>query len=432
MQVFDEFESGVRSYCRAFPDVFIHASGAWITGRSGRRYIDFFSGAGALNYGHNPPGLKRALIAYLEADGLLQGLDMATVAKERFLLAFNEIVLAPRGLAYRMLFPGPTGANCVEVGLKLARRATGRRRIIAFTGGFHGMSLGALAATWNEFHRSGAGVPLRDVEFMPFDGSLGPTTDSLDVLAHLLDETAGENEKPAACIVETVQGEGGCNVASIDWLRRLQGLCRAHGMLLIVDDIQAGCGRTGSFFSFEPAGIEPDIICLSKSLSGYGLPMSLALVKPQYDVLKPGQHSGTFRGNNAAFVTATEALEQYWRDDALMDEVEIKSRQVTSALATIVAAYPQHLIGVRGRGLMQGLVFRHGELSCRTRERCFGQGLIIETCGSSDDVIKVLCPLTIPGPDLRTGLKILSDAVDWALGNLPSSDDSNRSVFDWQ
>lgn len=422
MQVFDQLESGIRSYCRAFPDVFMHASGAWITCRSGRCYIDFFAGAGALNYGHNPPELKRALIAYLEADGLLQGLDMATVAKERFLLAFNEIILVPRGLAYRMLFPGPTGANCVEVGLKLARRATGRRRIIAFTGGFHGMSLGALAATWNEFHRLGAGVPLRDVEFMPFDGSLGPDTDSLDVLARMLDTAAEGDEKPAACIVETVQGEGGCNVASMDWLRRLQGLCQAHGMLLIVDDIQAGCGRTGSFFSFEPAGIDPDIVCLSKSISGFGLPMSLALVKPRYDVLEPGQHSGTFRGNNAAFVTATEALEQYWRDDALMREVEIKSRLVASELATIVATYPQHIIGVRGRGLMQGLVFCNGELSRRTREQCFGQGLIIETCGISDEVIKVFCPLTIPGPDLRTGLKILSDAVKWVLGNLSSSD----------
>lgn len=423
MQVFDQLESGNRSYCRTFPDVFTHACGAWITGRSGRRYIDFFAGAGALNYGHNPPELKRALIAYLEADGLLQGLDMATVAKERFLLAFNEIILVPRGLAvYRLLFPGPTGTNCIEVGFKLARRATGRRRIIAFTGGFHGMSLGALAATWNEFHRIGAGVLLRDVEFMPFDGSLGTDADSLDALACLLSEAGDDNEKPAACIIETVQGEGGCNVASVDWLRRLQDMCRAHGMLLIVDDIQAGCGRTGSFFSFEPSGIEPDIVCLSKSISGFGLPMSLALVKPQYDVLEPGQHSGTFRGNNAAFVTATQALEQYWRDDALMLEVAIKSQLIASELASLAAAYPQHMVGVRGRGLMQGLVFRHGELARRTRERCFGQGLIAETCGISDEVIKVFCPLTISEPDLRTGLSILSDAVEWVLGNLPGSD----------
>lgn len=189
-------------------------------------------------------------------------------------------------------------------------------------------------------------------------------------------------------------------------------------MLLIVDDIQAGCGRTGSFFSFEPAGIDPDIVCLSKSISGFGLPMSLALVKQQYDVLAPGQHSGTFRGNNAAFVTATETLEQYWRDDALMREVEDKSRLVASELATIAATYPQLVIGVRGRGLMQGLVFRDGGLSRRTRERCFGQGLIIETCGIADEVVKVLCPLTIPERDLRAGLEILAGAVEWVLRNL--------------
>lgn len=417
MQVFDELESGVRSYCRSFPEVFTHASGAWMTGRSGRRYIDFFAGAGALNYGHNPPALKRALIAYLEADGPLQGLDMATVAKERFLLAFNDRILAPRGLAYRMLFPGPTGANCVEVSLKLARRATGRRGIVAFTGGFHGMSLGALAATWDEFHRAAAGVPLGDVEFMPFDGQLGPAIDSLDSLACRLEEAGGGNTKPAACIVETVQGEGGCNPAATAWLRRLQALCRTHGMLLIVDDIQAGCGRTGSFFSFEPAGIDPDIVCLSKSISGYGLPMSLALVKPQYDVLAPGQHSGTFRGHNAAFVTATETLEHYWRDDALMRAVAEKSQQVAAALSAIAAAHPQDAIGVRGRGLMQGLAFRDGDLSRRVRERCFAQGLIIETCGISHEVIKVFCPLTIPAQDLHTGLEILSAAVEWALRN---------------
>lgn len=417
MRVFDQLESGVRSYCRGFPDVFTHASGACVTGRGGRRYIDFFAGAGALNYGHNPSGPKRALITYLEADGLLQGLDMATAAKERFLLAFNEIILAPRGLAYRMLFPGPTGANCVEVSLKLARRATGRRRIIAFTGGFHGMSLGALAATWNEFHRVGAGVPLRDVEFMPFDGNSGPGVDSLDVLACLLAEAPSEAAKPAACIVETVQGEGGCNVASEQWLQRLQALCRSHGMLLIVDDIQAGCGRTGSFFSFEPARLDPDIVCLSKSISGFGLPMSLALVKPQYDVLEPGQHSGTFRGNNAAFVTATATLEQYWRSDALMREVAGKARQVALALAAVAAAHPCLVVGVRGRGLMQGLVFRDGELSRRVRGRCFEQGLIIETCGIADEVTKVFCPLTIPAAELRAGLAIFSGAVEWVSRN---------------
>lgn len=420
MQVFEQYESQVRSYCRRFPEVFTHASGAWLTGRSGQRYLDFLAGAGALNYGHNPPALKQALLAYLEADGVLQGLDLATDAKERCLLAFNEIILAPRQLAYRMLFPGPTGANCIEVALKLARKATGRRTVVAFSRGFHGMSLGALAATAEPFHRVAAGVPLEHVVFLPFDGEAGVAPGSpaaLDLLeAGLLAACRGD-EKPAACLLETVQGEGGCNVATVAWLQHLQALCRAEGVLLIVDDIQAGCGRSGAFFSFERAGLEPDIVCLSKSLSGYGLPMSLALVQPACDVLAPGQHSGTFRGNNAAFVTATAALETYWRSDALCLTVAGLAEQVQRSLAGLVARHPQLLSGQRGLGLLQGLVFRDGEMARRVSARCFSAGLIIETCGRNGEVVKILCPLTIASTDLQQGLDILSAALAWAAGD---------------
>lgn len=409
MQVEDQYESNVRYYCRVFPDIFARGRGAVVTAQSGKRYLDFFAGAGALNYGHNPPPLRQALIDYLAADGIVQGLDMATEAKEAFLQGFNGTILAPRKLAYRMLFPGPTGANCVEAALKLARRATGRRRIVAFHGGFHGMSLGALAATSNPFHRAGAGVPLGDVLLLPFDGEAEAGEHGLAPLTRLL--AGGADEKPAACIVETVQGEGGIRVASVDWLRRLAVLCREHGVLLIVDDIQAGCGRTGTFFSFEPAGIVPDIVCLSKSLSGIGLPLSLVLVRPECDALLPGQHSGTFRGNNLAFVTATRALEHYWRDRRLMDEVAAKAGLIAARLDAIAAANPRQIAGRRGRGMMQGLVFARGEDARAAQKRCFERGLIIETCGGGGETLKILCPLTIETDELAAGLDSVAAAA---------------------
>lgn len=411
MQVDEQYESSVRYYCRVFPDVFARGRGAWLISQDGKEYLDFFAGAGALNYGHNPPLLKQALIDYLAADGIVQGLDMATEAKEAFLRGFNGAILAPRRLDYRMLFPGPTGANCVEVALKLARRATGRQRIAAFQGGFHGMTLGALAVSSNEFHRAGAGVPLGDVLRLPFDGAPDGGTGGLAALERLLAEAGGADDKPAACIVETVQGEGGIHVASFDWLRRLADLCRAHGVLLIVDDIQAGCGRTGTFFSFEPAGIEPDIVCLSKSISGIGLPMSLLLVRPDCDALLPGQHTGTFRGNNLAFVAARRTLELYWRDRRLMDEVAAKSGLIESRLDAIVAARPLHVVGRRGRGMMQGLVFERGEHARVAQQRCFQRGLIVETCGSGGETLKIFCPLTIDADDLLAGLEILTAAT---------------------
>ena len=158
----------------------------------------------------------------------------------------------------------------------------------------------------------------------------------------------------AAVIVETVQGEGGLHTASFDWLRRLSECCRRHDVRLIVDDIQAGCGRTGTFFSFEPTGIEPDLICLSKSISGSGLPMSVLLIRPELDIFSPGEHNGTFRGNNAAFVTATEALE-CWRDDSLANEVQRKAEIIRDELEAIASEHESLRATVRGRGFLQGL-----------------------------------------------------------------------------
>jgi diaminobutyrate-2-oxoglutarate transaminase len=402
-----QLESEVRSYCRTFPAVFARASGATLVDVRGRRYIDFFSGAGTLNYGHNPKPFKQRLLDYLHADGIAHGLDMATEAKQAFMETFDRTILRPRSLNYRMQFTGPTGANAVEAALKLARNVTGRNTVVAFTHAFHGVTLGALAATAGSHYRKAGGLAPAGSAFLPYDGYLGPGVDTTELFDRLLCDGGSGLDHPAAVIVETIQGEGGVNVASFAWLRALAEICRRHHILLIVDDIQAGCGRTGPFFSFEEAGLVPDIVTLSKSLSGYGMPFSMVLLKPELDAWKPGEHNGTFRGNNLAFVTARAALDEYWRDDALTQEVRRKGRLVRGWLQEIAGDDPRRDCTVRGRGMMQGLDCRDGDLAGRICTLAFENGLVIERSGSDGRVVKFLGPLTIADDDLAEGLRIL-------------------------
>ncbi|MFT0547798.1 diaminobutyrate--2-oxoglutarate transaminase [Allopusillimonas ginsengisoli] len=416
LKIFDRMESEVRGYVRSFPVVFKEARGSLLIDESGKEYIDFFSGAGTLNYGHNNPVFKEKLIDYLNTDGVVHGLDMATCAKKEFLETVERVLFKPRGWNYTLQFTGPTGTNAVEAALKIARKVKGRQNIISFTHGFHGVSGGSLAVTANEKFRNAAGVALSNTSFMPFDGYLGPDANTMAYLERMLDDPSSGMDHPAAVIVETVQGEGGVNVASKRWLKELQTLCRKHDMLLIVDDIQVGCGRTGSFFSFESLGIEPDIITLSKSLSGYGLPMSLVLMKPELDIWKPGEHSGTFRGNNLAFVTATAALEHYWSDDAFAKETARKERMVRDWLENLDHSYPMAGLSVRGRGLIQGLVTPVGDdLANKIAHKAFEEGLVIETSGAHDEVLKVLPALTIEDDLLRRGLEIIESCVAQVL-----------------
>ncbi|MCU6708132.1 diaminobutyrate--2-oxoglutarate transaminase [Paenibacillus sp. J5C_2022] len=410
LKVFDQMESEVRSYIRSFQTVFKKASNAKLWDKDGTEYIDFFAGAGSLNYGHNNESIRNKLVQYLMGDGITHSLDMATEAKETFLLRFNEIILEPRKLQYKIMFPGPTGTNSVESAMKTARKVTGRKNIISFTNAFHGMSLGSLAATGNSFKRGGAGVSLPDTTFVPYDGYLGGSVDTSLILDKLLDDPGSGVDLPAAVILETLQGEGGLNAASAEWLQRIEAICRKHDILLIVDDVQMGCGRTSTFFSFEEAGIEPDIVCLSKSIGGYGLPMALTLIKPEYDVWNPGEHNGTFRGNNLGFVAATEAL-AYWKDDQLEQKIAADAELIHSALQGLKAKYSSHIVELRGKGLIQGMVFKKPEDASRLSKEAFKLGVIMETSGPRDEVAKVMPPLTIEKPLLREGLARIEEAL---------------------
>jgi diaminobutyrate-2-oxoglutarate transaminase len=409
--IFETRESAVRNYCRTWPAVFDRAAGSWLYDEDGRAYLDFFTGASALNYGHNNPALKQALLDYLASDRVVHSLDMHTVAKREFLTAFDELILQPRRLNYQVQFSGPGGANAVEAALKLARNATGRTEVVTFTDAFHGVTLGALAVTGSEFHRSAAGVPLPHAVSVPFacrlDGD-GPGTPGIE---GMLGDRGTALDQVAAVIVETVQGEGGVKVAPLEWLTELSELCRRHDILLIVDDVQMGCGRTGPFFSFEPARVIPDIVCLSKSISGYGLPLALTLVRPDLDIWKPGEHSGTFRGVNPAFVTGTAALRLYWQDNALEQATLAKGQRVASALSDLCGSIPGSIVEARGRGLAQGLVFEQADVAKKVSSVAFERGLLVETAGPMGEVVKLLPPLVASDAEIGQGLEILAGAV---------------------
>ncbi|WP_068775547.1 diaminobutyrate--2-oxoglutarate transaminase [Paenibacillus sp. FJAT-26967] len=412
MNTFEALESNVRSYCRSFPDVFVRAKGSVMYAQSGKAYLDFFAGAGALNYGHNNEFIKRRLIDYLESDQLSHALDMYTLAKDTFLQTLSDKILKPRGLEYKVQFCGPTGTNAVEAALKLARKVKGRTGIFAFIGAFHGMSLGSLAATSSLYHREAGGVPLHDVTFMPYPAGFIEGLDTIGYMEAILTDDHAGIAKPAAIILETIQAEGGLNVASAEWLRQLRELCDRHDILLICDEIQVGCGRAGAFFSFERAGIVPDLVVLSKSISGYGLPMSLLLLKPELDVWEPAEHNGTFRGNQLAFVGATAALE-FREQTGLELAAAHKAQYVEQFLREQILPIDPRL-SVRGIGLIWGIDVSACEdehLSKAIASRCYELGLIVERAGRRDAVVKLMPALTIPMEELAAGCAILKQAV---------------------
>lgn len=412
---FEQWESEVRGYCRAYPTVFATASNARQVDEDGTSYIDFFAGAGVLNFGHNNERMKRAMIAFLEGDGVAHSLDTYTTTKRDFIERFREVILEPRGMDHKMQFMGPTGTNAVEAALKLARLSTGRSDVVAFSHGFHGMSLGSLAATANEAFRKWAGVPLENIVRLPNESSPGGGIAGLDAYRQAIGDPSSGQKAPAAFLVEPLQAEGGVNVASAEWLHAIQALAKDVGALFIIDDIQASCGRTGSYFSFDGMGLDPDIVTLAKGLGGFGTPIAMNLNKPEVDAhWSPGAHTGTFRGQGLSFVAGTVALD-YFTDDVLMTEVETKGAAMRAKLQAIAAAHPDHGWEVRGRGMMQGLDLHDGALAKEVQRLAFHSGLLLGPCGTNGQVIKLIPPLTIPEGDLAEGLDLLEKAIATAV-----------------
>lgn len=417
MSIFEERESAIRAYCRVYPVVFDTALNARQTDENGKEYIDFFAGAGVLNFGHNNQRMTKAVVDYIQSNGVTHSLDMHTTAKRQFMQHFTDTILKPRNMPHKMQFMGPTGTNAVEAAMKLARRVTGRQDIVAFSHGFHGMTLGALSATANQYFRNAAGVPLNHVKHFAFGCDevcpgcdLGCGMNSIDQLTAIYQDSSSGIAPPAAFLLETIQAEGGVKVASKEWLQALEKLAKEVGALLIVDDIQVGVGRTGSFFSFDDLGIDPDIICLAKGIGGMGTPMAMNLVKPELDEYwSPGEHTGTFRGQDISFVAGDQAL-TYFDDDDLMKEVKANGQQMAEALAPLAQRYPD--VNVTGKGMILGLDVGNGDRAKAIVNQCFDAGLMIASCGTGGRVVKLIPPLTTPQSDLKTGLDILVEVTD--------------------
>ncbi|MDD4357356.1 MAG: diaminobutyrate--2-oxoglutarate transaminase [Smithellaceae bacterium] len=416
MKTIRRMESEVRSYSRSFPVLFERAKDAFLFDSDGKRYIDFFAGAGTLNYGHNNDYMKEKLIAYLQNDGIIHGLDMATLAKDELLGKLESIIFKPRDLDYKVQFTGPTGTNAVEAALKLARMVKKRSNVISFTNGYHGLTMGSMSVTANAYYRDEAFINRSDVSFLPYDGYLGKDTNTAAYMRRFLEDNSSGVDVPSAVILETVQGEGGIRVASVEWLREIEAICREFDILLIIDDIQVGNGRTGTFFSFEQSGIKPDIVTISKSFSGYGLPLSLVFFRRDLDIWKPGQHTGTFRGNNLAFISASVAID-YWKDDRFSRDIFRKGDILRERLNTISAKYPQLKAEVRGRGFIYGMSVSPDKIAREITAECFKKGLVMELAGARNNVLKFLAPLIIPDDVLNEGLDILDAAIGKVLQN---------------
>jgi diaminobutyrate-2-oxoglutarate transaminase len=421
--IFEQLESSARNYCRSWPTVFVTAKGSTLVDEQGRTYLDFFAGAGALNYGHNHPLMKEVLIDYLARDQIVHSMDMLSTAKERFLERFADIVLRPRGLAYKVQFSGPSGTEAVEAALKLCRKVTGRRRVLSFAHAFHGMTLGSLSVSassdgrWERYLCHDRDSAAR----LPFGLHSPDGSPDLTSLAGLIDGDGSEADKAAAVIVETVQGEGGLHEASTGWLRALADCCARNQVLLIVDDVQMGCGRTGPFFSFETAGVVPDVVCLSKSLSGYGLPLGVVLYRPDLDVWAPGEHTSTFRGFAPAFVTAAAALD-LWAAGGMPERTMANGQVVETALRQIAAEHADVATAIRGRGLARGIAWSAPGLASAICAAAFRRGLLMETSGPDGSVAKLMPPLTTTADELAAGMRIVAESVRAARSDLIGGD----------
>ena len=414
---FEQYESEVRSYCRNFPTVFVSAKGSIQKDETGREYIDFFCGSGALNYGHNNPYIKRKVVEYLENDGVLHALDMYTAPKRDFIEYFEQNVIRARGFDYKIQFVGPTGTNAVEAALKLARKVKKRQNVFALMGAFHGMTLGSLALTTNADSRAGAGVPLNNVTHVPAP-YMFPGLDTVEYMERLITDDHSGVEKPAAIILETTQADGGIYVLPTEWLQRVRALCDKHDILMIVDDVQVGCGRTGWFFSFERAGIMPDIVTMSKSIGGYGMPFAITLLKPELDLWKPGEHNGTFRGYQLSLVAAKAGLE-YMLNEHVEDAVREREQIVAKFMREEIEMIDSR-IATRGIGLLWGVDFGafEGDVAKAVITEAFKNGLIVERVGRRDSVVKVMPELKVPLETLEKGLKILAQSIRNVVSSL--------------
>ncbi len=424
------FESNVRSYPRKLPFAIESAQGAWITDVEGKQYIDCLSGAGTLALGHNHPVVTDSIKALLDSKLPMHTLDITTPLKDKF-SEFIYTLLVTDSDEYRLQFCGPTGADAVEAALKLAKQVTGRSGIISFSGGYHGMTHGALAVTGNLAPKQGIDGLMSPVQFLPYPNTyrcaFGLSSEQsisahMTYFEHFLKDVESGVVKPAAVILEVIQGEGGVNPAPIEWLKQVRKVTRELDILLIIDEVQTGFCRTGRWFAYQYADIDPDMIVMSKAIGG-GLPLAVLGIKKQYDAWQAGNHSGTFRGNQLAMATGLATLE-YLKDNDMAAYVADIGGWFMAELQALQSRYP--CIGqVRGRGLMLGVEIINPDLpkhsdgsypadsaaAASIQQACFKYGLVIEKGGRGGTVLRFLPPLNITKAELHQVLDKLERAL---------------------
>jgi diaminobutyrate-2-oxoglutarate transaminase len=425
----DGWESNARSYPRRLPVALARGEGMVVTATDGRRFLDCLTGAGALSLGHGHPVVTAAVRAALDGGLPWQTLDLTTPAKDRFVAElFSRL---PTELAGgRIQFCGPSGADAVEAALKLVKAATGRRSMLAFRGGYHGMTLGALAATGNVAAKAAVPGLAGEVHFLPYPypyrcpfglGEAGHRVGTR-YLQRFLDDPLGGATPPAGVLVECVQGEGGVLPAPDEWLRELRRITAERGIPLVVDEVQTGGGRTGTLFAFERAGVVPDVLVLSKAIGG-GLPLAVVVYREELDRWLPGAHAGTFRGNQLAMVAGTAAL-RFTVEQRLPAHAAAMGERLLAQLRSVQRS--ARCVGeVRGRGLMVGveLVDPDGVadesgalptapgLARRVQTGCLDRGLIVELGGRDGAVVRFLPPLVITAEQVDAVAERFADAV---------------------
>ncbi|EGQ7844385.1 pyridoxal phosphate-dependent class III aminotransferase [Vibrio alginolyticus] len=432
-----EHESEVRSYPRRLPIAIKQAFGCLVEDTRGQIFLDCLAGAGTLALGYNHPEINQALKEQLDSGLPYQTLDIATSAKTTFIQSVKSFL--PQELSENSViqFCGPSGADAVEAAIKLAKQTTGRNTMFAFRGAYHGMTNGTMGMMGNLGTKARRTGLMSDVHFMPFPYNLrcpfGLSGDegakaSIRYIDRLLNDDESGIMKPAAIIVEPVQGEGGVVPAPAFWLRELRRICDQHGILLIFDEIQCGVGKTGYNFAFEESGIVPDILCLSKAIGG-GLPMSLLVINKQHDTWKPGEHTGTFRGNQLAMVSGAKALEIIQRDN-LVEHANIAGQYLRYGLESIQKRV-NCIAEVRGKGLMLGVEIKtpngelnkfgepqaDSELTLSIQRAALERGLIVEKGGREGAVIRFLPPLIISFEQIDFALRVFEDAILAAGGS---------------
>jgi diaminobutyrate-2-oxoglutarate transaminase len=434
-------ESAARTYARSLPVVPVRARGMTVEGADGRRYLDCLSGAGTLALGHNHPVVLEAIKGVLDSGAPLHALDLATPVKDAFTTALFETLpprLAERG---RIQFCGPAGTDAVEAAVKLARIATGRGGLLAFSGAYHGMTATALAATGDTAVRGGTGASDARVTRLPYPydyrcpfGIGGDRGAELSArwTSYLLDDPKGGVQRPAGMLLEPVQGEGGVIPAPDFWLRRMRKTTADRGIPLIVDEVQTGVGRTGTFWAVERSGIVPDIMVLSKAIGG-SLPLAVIVYREELDIWQPGAHAGTFRGNQLAMAAGTATL-RFVRQHALHERAETVGSRMLGRLRGL-AAHHACIGDVRGRGLMIGveLVDTRAEpddygalpgasrLAARVQQEALRRGLIVELGGRHGSVVRLLPPLTITDEQAEAVLDRLAAAIEAGQAATPAS-----------